>query len=154
MAVKNFNNTFNQKLWDSYYSFHLEAWNKENKEKLEQETFTEEARLIASKKVFNALSAKTITPYTFREAQKRMSINQYKTIMLTLEEYIDGRSFEELTFEELSEFEKTTTKQNRLNHLSAFLVTCISNRLMRTSNDIILYLIPETYKGIVKIMFE
>lgn len=119
MAEKMFKIKENQKIWDEYFNRLLDEWKLENEERLLTLEYTEEEKEFYSKKTFGVISPKNITPYKYELKRRRISIQQYKPIILEFEGFI-GKSFNEITSKDIENFKKYTKKQNKLNHLNAF----------------------------------
>ena len=121
MAEKKFLLSENQKIWDLYYNGSLEKWTEDNK---------------------------ALVNDVFEQAlnKKKMSLAQYKPIVLSFEQYIK-KPFNNITVVDIEEFSKHTEKQNKLNHLNAFLLTSITNGSIVTNNlELLIWLLPETYR--------
>ena len=137
----------NQKMWDTYFNGSLELWDKENKATLESTKWTDEQKLKeAAKMTAYKLSLEKATPYNIAFIRKKQSLQQYKPIVLQFEEYV-GKSFNGITVKDIEEFSEVTEKQNKLNHLNAFLLYCVSNGVLKNNDKTFLIsLLPETYR--------
>lgn len=137
----------NQKMWDTYFNGSLELWDKENRAILESTKWTDEQKLKESAKMTAyKLSLEKATPYNIAFIRKKQSLQQYKPIVLQFEEYV-GKSFNDITVKDIEEFSEVTEKQNKLNHLNAFLLYCVSNGVMKNNDKTFLIsLLPETYR--------
>ena len=127
MAEKKFLLSENQRVWDSYYNGILDAWKEENKE-LTGKAFTE---LFCKKKV---------------------SIAQYKSIVVAFEQYTK-KPFNDITAKDIEAFSRDTEKKSKLNHLNSFLVTSITNGNIKTSEmELLISLLPDSYKKLGRII--
>lgn len=137
----------NQKMWNAYFNGSLELWDKENKATLESTEWTDEQKLKeAAKMTAYKMSLDKATPYNIAFIRKKQSLQQYKPIVLQFEEYI-GKSFNDITVKDIEEFSEVTEKQNKLNHLNAFLLHCVSNGVLKNNDKTFLIgLLPETYR--------
>lgn len=137
----------NQKMWDAYFNGSLELWDKENRATLEFTEWTDEQKLKeAAKMTAYKLSLERATPYNIAFIRKKQSLQQYKPIVLQFEEYV-GKSFNDITVKDIEEFSEVTEKQNKLNHLNAFLLYCVSNGVLKNNDKIFLIsLLPEIYR--------
>ena len=145
----------NQKMWDAYFNGSLEVWDKENRATLEATKWTDEQKIKeAAKMMAYKLSLEKATPYNIAFIRKKQSLQQYKPVVLQFEEYI-GKSFNEITTKDIEEFGEVTDKQNKLNHLNAFLLYCVSNGVLKNKDkEFLISLLPETYRELGKIIGE
>ena len=88
MAEKKFLLSDNQKIWDLYYNGSLEKWIEEN-QTLASDVFEKEL------------------------SKKKMSLAQYKPIVLSFEQYIK-KPFNNIIVADIEEFSKHTEKQSKL----------------------------------------
>lgn len=152
MAEKMFTLDENQKMWNEYFNRLFDEWKKENEEKLSMIQYTDEEKEFYSKKTFGDISSKTITPYKYESKRKRMSIQQYKPIVLQFERFV-GKSFNEITAKDIEEFSKITEKKNKLNHLNAFFLYCVSNGIIKNKDkEFLISLLPEIYRELGNII--
>ena len=152
MAEKMFKIKENQKIWDEYFNRLLDEWKLENEQRLLTLEYTEEEKEFYSKKTFGVISPKNITPYKYELKRRRISIQQYKPIILEFEGFI-GKSFNEITSKDIENFKKYTKKQNKLNHLNAFLIDGIKiGTIKNKDKDFLISLLPEFYKEIGRLI--
>lgn len=78
------------------------------------------------------------------------SIRQYKPAVTELEKYIDA-DLTQLTVTQLDEFINSNIITNT-SHVRGFLITCISEGLMKVDKNVVAYLIPAEYKKLVEIL--
>lgn len=146
----------NQVIWDSYLNNIMDTWISENKERLEQQTFTdaEKAKNIKKLSGYSEKGKDDLTPYKFEFRKKKMSVQQYKPIVLEFETFVN-KSFNEICANDIEEFVKVTSKTNRINHFNAFLRDCVSTGLIKNKDkDFLLVLLPEVYRNIGKMLAE
>lgn len=146
----------NQEIWDKYLNNIMDTWDAENKEKLEQQTFTDEEKSKYIKKLsgYSEKGKDSLTPYKFEYRKKKMSVQQYKPIVLEFEEFV-GKSFNQISAKEIEDFLKSTQKNNRINHFNAFIRDCVNTGLITNRNkDFLIMLLPEGYRSIGKMLIE
>lgn len=146
----------NQEIWNTYLNNIMDAWDAENRETLEQRTFTDEEKSKYIKKLsgYSEKGKDSLTPYKFEFRKKKMSVLQYKPIVLEFEENV-GKSFNEISARDVEDFLKTTKKTNRINHFNAFLRDCVNSGLITIRDkDFLLLLLPEVYRGIGNMLVE
>jgi len=146
----------NQIIWDSYISNIMNAWDAENRERLEKMTFSDEEKATNIKKLsgYSEKGKDALTPYKFEYRKKKMSVQQYKPIVLEFEEMV-GKSFNEITANDIEDFFQITTKTNKINHFNAFLRDCVSTGLIKNRDiDFLIILLPEIYRTIGKILVD
>ena len=143
----------NQLMWDTYFNGSLKEWDKENRATLETIIWTDEQKMKEAKKLTAyKLSLDKATPYNIAFIRKKQSLQQYKPIVLQFEEYV-GKSFNDITTKDIEEFSEVTEKQNKLNHLNAFLLYCVSNGVLKNRDkEFLISLLPETYRELGKII--
>lgn len=79
----------------------------------------------------------------------RMSVNTYKPPIRQFEEKLNGKSFADITAEDFDLIEKGE------NYIKGFLINCIENDwLYEIDKEVILQLIPETYRKIAQILVK
>ena len=145
MAEKKFLLSENQKAWDFYYSNILDVWIEENKE-LQNKTFTEEEKVVYSKKIYGAILPKNITPFNYELSKKKTSVAQYKPVVIAFEQYVK-KSFNDITVNDIEAFAEHTDKQSKLNHLNAFLVAGITNGYIENTDlELLISLLPKEYR--------
>ena len=152
MPEQKFNIKENQGMWDAYYNRHLQEWEKENREKLEIQKWTEEEKIAHGKKLmaYN-MPLDKITPYSYAYIRKKQSIQQYKPVILRFENYIK-KSFNDVSGKDLEKFRRM---EKKINHFNAFMIYCVTNKIIQNNNkDFLIGLLPEIYRGIGKIIFE
>ena len=152
MPEQKFNIKENQGMWDAYYNRHLQEWEKENREKLEIQNWTEEEKIAHGKKLmaYN-MPLDKITPYSYAYIRKKQSIQQYKPVILRFENYIK-KSFNDVSGKDLEKFRRM---EKKINHFNAFMIYCVTNKIIQNNNkDFLIGLLPEIYRGIGKIIFE
>lgn len=141
----------NQKIWNSYYIQNLQAWDLENREKLEAQQWTDEEKIEQGKKLTSYnMSLEKITPYKCGYIKKKQSLQQYKPILLQFESYVN-KSFNNLTGNDVEEFRNVTEKKNKINCFNAFFVYCVNNGIIYNNNnnkDFLVSLLPVTYRKI------
>lgn len=129
MAEKKFTREENQAVWNSYYNNIMEVWTEENKG-LSNEEFLEK---------FN---------------KKKISLLQYKPVAIAFEQYI-GKSFDDITADDIEVFAENTDKKSKLNHLNAFLLTSVSNGYIKNKDSkFLISLLPKEYKTLGKMLVE
>lgn len=146
----------NQLIWDTYLNNIMDTWDAENKEKLEQQSFSDEEKAKYIKKLsgYSEKGKDSLTPYKFEFRKKKMSVQQYKPIVLEFENVI-GKSFNEISAKDVEEFLMTTKKINRINHFNAFLRDCVTTGLITVKDkDFLILLLPEVYRSIGKMLIE
>lgn len=152
MPEQKFSIKENQGIWDAYYNRHLQEWEKENREKLEIQNWTEEEKIAHGKKLmaYN-MPLDKITPYSYAYIRKKQSIQQYKPVILRFENYIK-KSFNDVSGKDLEKFRRM---EKKINHFNAFMIYCVTNKIIQNNNkDFLIGLLPEIYRGIGKIIFE
>lgn len=140
----------NQVIWDAYINNIMSVWDAENKERLEKESFSDEEKAENIKKLsgYSEKGKDDLTPYKFEYRKKKMSVQQYKPIVLEFEAVI-GKSFNDISVKDIENFLGVTTKEKRINHFYAFLRECVSTGLIKNKDiDFLLALLPDVYKGI------
>lgn len=148
MAEKMFKVENNQKVWDSFFDNGMKEWDADNKERLEATIWTDEEKEIYSKKTYGDISPQNITPYRYESKKRRMCLQQYKPIILELEEFVN-KSFDEITAEDIEKFSSITSKKNKLNHLNAFLLNGIKTGTIKNNDkEFLINLLPEIYREI------
>lgn len=146
----------NQRIWNAYLNNIMEAWDAENKERLEKQTFTDEEKAKNIKKLsgYSEKGKDDLTPYKFEFRKKKMSVQQYKPIVLEFEKFVN-KSFNEIYAKDIEEFVKVTSKTNRINHFNAFLRDCVNTGLIKNRDkNFLLALLPEIYRNIGKMLVE
>ena len=146
----------NQVIWDAYINNIMNTWDVENKERLEAMTFSDEEKAKNIKRLsgYSEKGKDDLTPYKFEYRKKKMSVQQYKPIVLEFEEVV-GKSFNDISVKDIEDFLKTTTKTNRINHFNAFLRDCVSTGLIKNRDiEFLIALLPEVYRTIGKILVE
>ena len=146
----------NQEIWNTYLNNIMDAWDAENRERLEQQIFTDEEKAKNIKKLsgYSEKGKDSLTPYMFEYRKKKMSVQQYKPIVLEFEEFV-GKSFNEISAKEIDDFLKTTQKTNRINHFNAFIRDCVNAGLITNRDkDFLVMLLPEVYRSIGKMLIE
>lgn len=152
MPEQKFSIKENQGIWDAYYNRHLQEWEKENREKLEIQNWTEEEKIAHGKKLmaYN-MPLDKITPYSYAYIRKKQSIQQYKPVILRFENYIK-KSFNDVSGKDLEKFRRV---EKKINHFNAFMIYCVTNKIIQNNNkDFLIDLLPEIYRGIGKIIVE
>ncbi len=152
MPEQKFSIKENQGIWDAYYNRHLQEWEKENREKLEIQNWTEEEKIAHGKKLmaYN-MPLDKITPYSYAYIRKKQSIQQYKPVILRFENYIK-KSFNDVSGKDLEKFRRV---EKKINHFNAFMIYCVTNKIIQNNNkDFLIGLLPEIYRGIGKIIVE
>lgn len=153
MAEKKFLLNENQRIWDSYYNGIMEDWTTENKN-LENKVFTEEEKVLYSKKTFGNVSPKNITPFNYELYKKKTSVAQYKPVVISFEQHIN-KPFDEITANDIESFATSTEKKNKLNHLNAFLLSSVTNGYIKSSDlDLLITLLPEAYRKVGRMIAE
>lgn len=140
----------NQVSWEKYLSNIMEQWDAENKDFLEQQQYTDEEKEEKIKKLsgYSYKGKSSLTPYKYEYRRKKQSVQQYKPILLDFEEFV-GKSFNEITAEDMEKFAQITSKVNKLNHFNAFFRDCVSSGIIRNRNkDFLIALLPEVYRSI------
>lgn len=138
----------NQMMWDLYFDNLIKQWNKENKEKLESIEWTDEQKQFYSNKIYGNISPQKLTPYRYEHKRKRMSVQQYKPIIVEFENYVK-KSFDDVSALDIQNFSKITKKKNKLTHLNAFFLNGIKMGIIRNRNkDLLISLLPDIYKEI------
>lgn len=83
----------------------------------------------------------------------KLVIAQYKPGILALEQLTE-KSFAEVTAEDLIQLDIIRQGKNML-HVRGFLITVISEGWMNPYNkELVVYLIPQEYRNLAKILFE
>lgn len=85
--------------------------------------------------------------------KKKVSVNQYKPIVLDIDGYYN-KPFSELTGKEINDYMKVTTKVNRENHLRGFFVTCLNNKIINMKKSAMLWVIPSDYRYIARLLID
>ena len=140
----------NQASWDNYLNNIMYEWDKENRERLEKQIYTDREKEEKIKRLsgYSYKGKDNLTPYKYEFRRKKQSVQQYKPILLEFEQYV-GKSFNEITAKDIEEFSKITTKANKLNHLNAFFCGCISSGVIKNRDkDFLISLLPDVYKNI------
>lgn len=155
MPEQKFSIKENQKIWDAYYNRHLQEWEKENKEKLETQKWTDEEKIIYCKKLmaYN-MSLNKITPYSYAYIRKKQSIQQYKPTILKFEKSCK-KSFNCVTANDIEQFVNTVLKHDKLNHFYGFMRYCVINGIIENEDkDFLLSLIPKKYREICNLILK
>lgn len=147
MPEKKFILAENQQIWDTYYNALLDEWNAENFTKLSNQTYSLKKEQECLKKL-SSYNKKSITPYDFEFIRKKQSIQQYKPIVMSFERFV-RKPFSEISFMDVDNFKKITTRKCRLAHLNAFFLECVSRQIITTSNvDFMISLLPDIYQNL------
>ena len=144
----------NQEIWEKYLNSIMDEWDAENKEQLEKQVYTEEEKEKNIKRLsgYSEKGKNNLTPYKFEYRRKKMSVQQYKPIVLDFEKIV-GKSFHKVSSQDVEKFKNTTSKKNKLNHLNAFLLYCVTNRIIENENkDFLILLLPELYRNVGKLL--
>jgi len=144
----------NQASWDTYLNNIMYEWDLENRERLENEIYTEKEKEEKIKRLsgYSYKGKDNLTPYKYEFRRKKQSVQQYKPILLEFEQYV-GKPFNEITAKDIEEFSKVTTKANKLNHFNAFFRDCISTGIINNRDkDFLISLLPEVYKNIGRML--
>lgn len=156
-ATKMFINEKNQNVWDSWFNNKMDTLTgSAEMKRLENKSYTqEEIKELRKKSYIKQLSEKNCTPYNVELLRKKTSYNQYKPVLLALDEYLDGSSFETVTADTLNQFFiDNPDKKDRENHLRGIFISVITRGDLNVSKDVLLWLIPEDYKKIVEMIME
>lgn len=138
----------NQLIWDIYFNNILKQWKKENQDKLKEIEWTEEEKKLYSKKIHGDIIPQNITPYKYEHKRKRMSIQQYKPIIVEFENYVK-KSFDEIAIDDIERFSRITKKKEKLSHLNAFLLNGIKMGIIRNRDkNLLIGLLPDMYQEI------
>lgn len=146
----------NQIIWETYFNNMINAWDVENKERLEAQVFTEEQKAENIKKLYgySEKGKDELTPYKLEYKKKKMSVQQYKPILLEFEKFC-GKSFNEISKEDIDEFIKNTKKKNRINHFLGFLRSCVADGIIvNRDTEFLIRLLPEQSQKVVRIILE
>lgn len=144
----------NQEIWDSYFNQNLQAWEKENRQKLESQEWTEEEKIIKGKRFLDYMYLEKITPYNCAYIKKRQSIQQYKPTILKFEE-LCKKSFNCVTANDVEQFRNSVLKIDKRNHFNGFMIYCVSNGIIKNENkDFLLSLLPNAYKKIGELLLK
>lgn len=145
MPEQKFNIKENQGMWDAYYNRHLQEWEKENREKLEIQKWTEEEKIAHGKKLMTYnMPLDKITPYSYAYIRKKQSIQQYKPVVLRFENYIK-KSFNDVSGKDLEKFRRV---EKKINHKCIEKIYCVTNKIIQNNNkDFLIGLLPEIYRG-------
>lgn len=147
MPEKKFILAENQQIWDVYYNTLLDEWNAENSTKLNNQTYSLKKEQECLKKL-SGYNKKSITPYDFEFIRKKQSIQQYKPIVMSFERFVN-KPFNKLTSDDLELFKKATTQKCRLAHLNAFLLECISRKIIVVLDvEFLINLLPSIYQDV------
>lgn len=118
-----------------------------NRTKLENQTYSLEKEQECLKKL-TGYKKKSITPYEFEFIRKKQSIQQYKPIIMSFENFV-MKSFNEITSTDVKSFKKSTTQKYRLAHLNAFFLECVSRKIIiNTDVEFLISLLPDIYQCI------
>jgi len=140
----------NQEIWNAYINNIMDTWEAENKERLENQFFTDEEKAEKIKKMsgYSEKGKESLTPYKYEYRRKKMSVQQYKPIILEFEEVI-GKSFSNITSEDIKKFLGVTEKENKKNHFYAFFRECVNRSFIKNRDvDFLLALLPDEYRNI------
>lgn len=138
----------NQLIWDIYFHNIIKQWKKENQNKLKEIEWTDQEKEYYSNKIHGNIIPKNITPYKYEYKRKRMSVQQYKPIIVEFENYMK-KSFDEVTTDDIEKFSRITDKKNKLSHLNAFLLNGIKTGIIRNRNkELLISLLPDMYQEI------
>lgn len=153
MPEKKFILSANQHIWDDYYTILLVEWATENSARLYNTTYSLKKEQQCLKRL-PSYNKKTITPYEFEFIIKKQTIQQYKPIVMSFERFVN-KSFNDVSSSDLENFKKTTSQKCRLTHLNAFLLKCVSRKIIITSDvDFMVSLLPVVYRKLGKIISE
>lgn len=144
----------NQAIWETYLNNIMDEWNEENRERLEQQTYTDKEKEENIKKLsgYSHKGKDSLTPYKYEFRRKKMSVLQYKPILLEFEEFV-GKSFNDVTTQDMEKFIKVTTKTNKINHFNAFFRDCVSSEIIKNRDkNFLIGLLPEVYRSIGKML--
>lgn len=86
--------------------------------------------------------------YKLSLGKAKTSINSYKTHLRSLEMEIQN-DFENITLEQIQNI-----NENSQSFVSGFYADCIINRKIKPKTDVMLYLIPESYRKIVQVILD
>lgn len=144
----------NQEIWDAYYNRHLQEWEKENKEKLETQKWTDEEKLIHGKRFLDYMYLEKITPYNCAYIKKKQSIQQYKSTMLKFEKSC-RKSFNFVTENDIEKFRNSVLKREKINHFNAFMRYCVVNGIIKNEDkNFLLSLLPKQYREICNLILK
>ncbi len=146
----------NQEIWDAYINNIMDTWEAENRERLEKQVYTAEEKAEKIKKLsgYSEKGKESLTPYKYEYRKKKMSVQQYKPIILEFEEVI-GKSFNDITSEDIKRFLDSTNKAKKINHFYAFFRECVNRCFIQNKDiDFLLDLLPDEYRNIGKKIVE
>ena len=79
------------------------------------------------------------------------SINQYRSTCYTLEEVLNGQSFENLTVAQVNKAREI--KPTKVNHLNGFIIDTYNSNIVSYNSDVVIACLDErTRKAITKLM--
>lgn len=81
----------------------------------------------------------------------KMSINQYKPVLLELEELIENKRFSTVTVSDLNKLEQIRQGKN-ISHARGFIMNNAIDGKIKVNKDVLSYLIPTEYKKIVELL--
>ena len=92
----------NQEIWNAYINNIMDTWEAENKDRLETQVFSDDEKAEKIKKLsgYSEKGKDNLTPYKYEYRRKKMSVQQYKPIILEFEEVI-GKSFNNISAEDI-----------------------------------------------------
>lgn len=154
MSEKKFLIEDNNKIWNIYYNQRLQAWEKENRQKLEAQEWTEEEKLIYGQRFLDYMYLEKITPYNCAYIKKKQSIQQYKPTILKFEKSCK-KSFNCVTANDIELFRNSGIKMDKRNHFNGFMIYCVSNEIIKNGNkEFLLCLLPDAYKKIGELLLN
>lgn len=154
MSEKKFLIEDNNKIWNIYYNQRLQAWEKENRQKLEAQEWTEEEKLIYGQRFLDYMYLEKITPYNCAYIKKKQSIQQYKPTILKFEKSCK-KSFNCVTANDIELFRNSGIKMDKRNHFNGFMIYCVSNEIIKNDNkEFLLCLLPDAYKKIGELLLN
>lgn len=135
----------NQQIWDCYFHALIDEWNTLNCKTLMQKTYSPKEEQECIKKLTAYKGIKSITPYEFEFIRKKQSIQQYKPVVMSFERFVN-KSFNKISPFDVEKFKVNSNQKNRLVHLNAFFLECVSRRIIINPNvDFLISLLPDNY---------